>query len=137
MYKAPQKPQVAELSWSGSATTTPYTYSVSIDQQSSSFLSVSSGTDISLPLGHYYAIAYPDYTRSATSHTNQIFWHLDGTQIGKVGGSDFNSGLSTDNAEAVFTLTSAATLTLRQTSLSGSALTLTANCKIIIMRVPL
>jgi hypothetical protein len=137
MYKAPQSPQIAELTWSGSATTTPFTYSVSIDQQTTSFLTVTSGTDIDLPSGHYYAIAYPDYTRSASSDTNQIYWHLDGSQIGKVGGSDFNGGLNTDNAEAAFTSLSTATLTLRQTSLSGSALTLTSDCRIIIMRVPL
>jgi len=135
MYKSPQAPQMAELSWSGTPSAAAYTYSMSVDQQSSSFLSVSSGTDIDLPAGHYYAIAYPDYTRPG-QRNNQIYWHVDGSQVGAVGGSDHFNNESTDNAEAAFTLTSTGTLTLQQTAWSGSALTLTSDCKAIIMRVP-
>lgn len=128
---------MAELTFSGTPTTQNYTYTISIDQQTESFLSVSSSTDIDLPAGHYYAIAYPDYTRTSASINNSIHWFVDGTQSGKIGGSDHYSNYSTDNAEVTFTLTSTGVLTLRQTDWSGSAITLTSHCRIIIMRVPI
>lgn len=136
MYKAPQAPQVAELSWSGTPSAATHTYSMSIDQQTTSFATVTSGTDIDLPAGQYYAIAYPDYTRPG-QRTNQIYWFVDGTQTGSVGGSDHYNSESTDNAESAFTLTTAGTLTLQQTAWSGSAITLTSDCKAFVWRMPL
>ena len=136
MYKSPQTPQVAELSWSGTPSASSYTYAMSIDQQTSVFATVSSGTDIDLPAGHYYAIAYPDYTRPG-QRTNQIHWFVDGAQVGSVGGSDHYNQESTDNAEATFTLAATGTLTLRETAWSGAAITLTAHCKALVWRIPL
>ena len=137
MYKAPKKPQITELTWSGTPSAASFTYSMSIDQETESFATVSSGTDIDLPAGHYYAVSYSDYTRAASGTNNRIYWFVDGSQVGKKGGSDHYDSLSTDNAEATFTLTSSGTLTLRQTDWSGSALTLTTHCKALVMRVPL
>ena len=137
MYKAPQVPQMAELTFSGTPAAQNYTYTFVINQQTQNFLSISSSTDIDLPSGHYYAIAYPDYTRASTSANNAMYWHLNGTQGGKIGGSDHYTSKSTDNPEITFTLTSSGVLTLRQTAWSGSAITLTPNCRAIIMRVPL
>lgn len=136
MYKSPQTPQVAELSWSGTPSASSYTYAMSIDQQTSSFATVTSGTDIDLPAGQYYAIAYPDYTRPDLRR-HQMHWFVDGVQVGSVGGSDHFNGESTDNAEAAFTLAAAGTLTLRQTAWSGAAVTLTAHCKALVWRIPL
>jgi len=135
MYQAPQKPDIAELTWSGTPTAAAFTYSMSVDQQTSSFATVSSGTDIDLPAGHYYAIAYIDFTRLATGTNNEIYWYLDGSQIGMRGGSDHYQNESNDNPEATFTLNEPGTLTLRQTAWSGTALTLTTYCKALIWRV--
>jgi hypothetical protein len=137
MYKSPQSPKVAELSWSGTPSAASYTYSMSIDQQTASFVSISSGTDINLGSGHYYVVAYPDYTRANSTIRNQIYWFLDGSQIGAVGGSDHFNSESTDNAEAPFTVLTSGVLTLRQTAWSGSAITLTNQCKAFIYKVPL
>jgi hypothetical protein len=109
---------------------------MSIDQQTTSFATVTSGTDIDLPAGQYYAIAYPDYTRPG-QRTNQIYWFVDGTQTGSVGGSDHYNSESTDNAESAFTLTTAGTLTLQQTAWSGSPIALTSDCKAFVWRMPL
>ena len=137
MYKAPQSPMVAELTYSGTPGAQSYTYTMTINQQTTSFLSVSSSTNINLPSGQYYAIAYPDFTRTAASIRNQIHWFVDGTQTGSVGGSDHFNNESTDNAEATFTLTSTGTLTLRQTDWSGSAIALTSDARCLVWRVPL
>jgi hypothetical protein len=137
MYKAPQIPQIAELTYSGTPTSIFYTYTFSVDQQTENFLSVSSSTNIDLPSGHYYAIAYPDYTRASGNVNNSVYWYVNGSQVGKIGGSDHFSNFSTDNAEATFTLTSTGVLTLRQTDWSGTALTLTSNSRAYIFRVPL
>ena len=137
MYKSPQSPQVAELTYSGTPSAQSYTYTMTVNQQTTSFLSVSSSTDISLPAGQYYAIAYPDFTRTQTSRANEIHWFVDGTQIGSVGGSDHFNSQSTDNAEAAFTLTSTGTLTLRQTDWSGSAIALTSDARCLVWKMPL
>ena len=136
MYKSSQSPQIAELSWSGTPTGATFTYSMSIDQQTTAFATVTSGTDIDLPPGHYYAIAYPDYTRPS-QRVNQIYWFVDGVQTGSVGGSDHYNQESTDNAEATFTLTESGTLTLQQTAWSGAAITLTGHCKALVWKMPL
>ena len=136
MYKAPRAPAIAELTWSGTPSAAAFTYSFSVDQASTSFLTVTSGTDINLSRGHYYAIAYPDYTRAASGTNNVNYWFIDGVQVGMRGGSDHYASESTDNAEAAFTVTaSTGILTLRQTAWSGSALTLTSHCKALIWRV--
>lgn len=137
MYKSPQKPQIAELTWSGTPSSIFYTYNFSINQQTVSFLSVSSSTDIDLIQGHYYCIAYPDYTRTSSNVNNSVHWYLDGSQIGKIGGSDHYSNYSTDNAEATFTLKATGVLTLRQTDWSGSSIALTSNSRAFVFRVPL
>ena len=87
MYKSPQAPQIAELRYSGTPTGATFTYSITVLQQTESFLSVSSGTDIDLPAGHYYAVSYPDFTRTIASRNNKVFWFVDGVQVGKEGGS--------------------------------------------------
>ena len=136
MYQAPQAPKLAELSWSGTPSGQTFTYSMAVEQQTSSFLSVSSNTNISLGRGHYYAIAYIDFTRVSASVNNEIYWHLDGAQIGMRGGSDHFDSESTDNPEASFTvLSSSATLTLRQTDWSGFAISLTSHCRAFIWKV--
>lgn len=135
-YRAPTKPYIAELRYSGSPTQVNYTYSLAILQQTESLLSVSSGTDLSLPAGHYYCVAYPDFTRSGTTDNNQIHWFLDGTQIGKLGGSDFYGGESCDSAEAAFTLHVSGVLTLRQTAQNNNAITLTNDALAYVWRVP-
>lgn len=135
MYKAPRKIKAAFLSWSGTPTGATHTYDFSVDSQTESFVTVSSSTDITLGSGAYYAIAYPDYTRAATSTNNEIYWFLDGVQIGKRGGSDHYDGESCDNPETSFVITGSGTLTLRQTAWSGSAITLTSHCKALIMKV--
>ena len=138
MYKSPQKPQIAELSWSGVSNAESYTYSLSIDQKTTNFISINNGTDAQLQSGHYYCIAYPDYTRTA-QYNNQIYWFIDGIQTGSVGGSDHFNQESTDNAEATFTLLSGGILTLQQTAWSGtgSVITMTSHCKALIWRIPL
>ncbi len=137
MYKAPQSPKVAELTYSGTPNAQSYTYTMTINQQTTNFLSVSSNTDIVLSAGQYYAIAYPDFTRTASSRRNQIHWFIDGVQIGSVGGSDHFNNESTDNAEATFTLISTGTLTLRQTDWSGNAITLTSDARALVWKMPL
>jgi len=62
MHQAPQIPKIAELSWSGTPSGATHTYSMSVDQQTSAFATVSSSTDITLSRGHYYAIALIDCT---------------------------------------------------------------------------
>jgi len=135
MHQAPQVPKIAELSWSGTPTAATFTYSMSVDQQTSAFATVSSGTDITLSRGHYYAIAYIDFTRTASTTNNEIYWHLDGSPIGMRGGSDHYQNESNDNPEATFSLDSSATLTLRQTAWSGSAIALTSHCKAFVWKV--
>jgi|DEB0MinimDraft_10_1074344.scaffolds.fasta_scaffold01736_2 hypothetical protein len=136
MYKSPQAPQIAELRYSGTPTGATFTYSITVLQQTESFLSVSSGTDIDLPAGHYYAVSYPDFTRTIASRNNKVFWFVDGVQVGKEGGSDYYSGQSTDCAQATFTLHEAGVLTLQQVAWSGAAITLTNDAFIYIWRVP-
>lgn len=135
MYQAPQAPAIAELTWSGTPSAATHTYSMSIDQQTSPFVTVSSGTDITLGPGHYYAIAYIDFTRLATSTNNEIYWHLDGSQIGMRGGSDHFQNESNDNPECSFSVAVSSTLTLRQTAWSGTALALTSDCRALIWKV--
>ena len=135
MYKAPRKIKAAFLSWSGTPTGATHTYDCSVDSETESFVTVASSTNITLGSGAYYVIAYPDYTRSDTGTNNEVYWFLDGSQIGKRGGSDHYDGESCDNAEASFVLTGAGVLTLRQTAWSGSALVLTSHCKALIMKV--
>ena len=136
MYRAPIPPDIAELRYSGTPTTASFTYDVILLQQSSSFVTITNNTNIELPEGHYYVQALPDFTRASATRNNQVFWFLDGNQIGKEGGSDYYQSQSTDIAEATFTLHESGTLTLRQTAWSGSAIVLTNDSLIYIWRVP-
>jgi hypothetical protein len=141
-YRHPVAPYVCELRFSGTPTQTAYTYTLTILQQTvSNLLSVSNGTDLNLPAGHYYAQALGDFTRPSPGHwttarTNQMHWFLDGNQIGKVGGSDYHANESCDAAECAFTLHSSGVLTLRQTASANGSLSWTSDAIAYVWRVP-
>ena len=136
-YRDPMNPFVAEIRFSGTPAAANFTYTLNILQQTTSnLLSVSNGTDLTLPPGHYYCVSYPDFTRASSSYSNEVHWFLDGVQIGKPGGSDHYGGQSTDLSEATFTIHEDAVLTLRQTAWSGSAISLTNDAIAYIWRVP-
>ena len=129
---------MAELRFSGVPTQVAYTYTLTILQQTTaSLFSISNNTDLNLPVGYYYASAHPDFTRTSTSRNNQVHWFLDGTQIGKVGGSDYYNSESCDLAEATFTLHSSGVLTLRQTAQAVGTINWTNDAHAYIWRVPL
>jgi hypothetical protein len=135
-YRSPMTPFVAELRWSGTPTQTNFTYTLNILQQTTpNLLSITNGTDLNLPTGHYYCAAYPDFTRSGTGQTNQVHWFLGGVQIGKTGGSDHYNSESTDIAEAAFTLHTNSILTLRQTAQANGTISLTNDAIAYIWRV--
>ena len=129
---------MAALNWTGTATTnTDMTFTIE-DQVPSSFITslTSSNTEINLPVGHYFAQAYCDYTRSSTSDNNQFSWYVNSTQSGHYGAVDFYNSKSSDVAETEFTLTSAGVLTLKITAQNGSAVTLNnSHCLALIWRV--
>lgn len=137
MYKSPQKPQILEFEWPGTPNSQVFDFNINILQQTTNFASISQNTTIVLPPGHYYCIAYPDFTRSAASHNNAVYWHLNNTQIGNIGGSDHYQSNNTDNPEASFTLTQTGNLNLRQTQWfgSGTSLAFTNDSRGLIMRV--
>lgn len=130
-------PDIVELRFSGIPNATPYTYTLAILQQTGSWASITNGTDLNLPSGYYYVSAHPDFTRTSTSRNNQIHWFLDGTQMGKVGGSDYYNSESCDLAEATFTLHSSGILTLRQTAQAVGTISWTNDAIAYVWRVPL
>lgn len=136
MFRSPQPPDMVELRFGGVPTQVNFTYDLTILQQTGSLFTVTNNTDLNLPEGHYYAAAYPDFTRTSTSNNNQIHWFVDGVQTGKVGGSDYYSGHSTDIAQATFTLHESGILTLRQTAQNAGTITLTNDAIAYIWRVP-
>jgi len=129
---------MTSLTWSGTASTNTYMTFTIDDELPSSFISslTSSNTEINLPAGHYFAQAYADYTRSATSDNCQFSWYVDGSQNGHYGAVDFYNSKSSDVAETSFTLTSTGVLRLRITAQSGNNVNLNnSHCLALVWRV--
>lgn len=128
--------QITLLTWSGTPTLNTYlTFAVGAELPSAFITSLTStNTEINLPAGNYFAQAYVDYTRSATSDVFEFKWELGGSIIGHIGQTDLMNSRSSDVAEAAFELTSAGVLRLKVTSASGSAVTLNSHCMILIWR---
>lgn len=127
--------EIAVLTWGGAPSVgQPFTLTL-LDHTWSPVPSVGA-TSITLPQGEYLAQAYSASTRTGTSQNLKYGWAVDGAQVGMVGQTDLMDGRNNDIAEAVFSVSSSATLELRLTASAGSALpTLTSNCRIVVWRV--
>jgi|TARA_R100000084_G_C4621315_1_gene133302 hypothetical protein len=129
--------KVAYIRWSGTASLNTYmTFTVDQELPSSFITSLTqTNTEINLPVGHYFAQAYIDYTRSSTNDNNQFGWFVDGTLSGHYGSSDYYHANTCDVAETAFTLESAGALRLKITGVNGSAASLNdPHCVAIIWR---
>lgn len=128
--------QLAYLRWSGTPTVnTHMTFAVDQELPTSFITSLTqTNTEINLPPGHYFAQAYIDYTRTATSHNNQFAWFVNGTLKGHYGSSDYYHANTCDVAEAAFTLTSAGTLRLKITAENATLTLNDPHCVAIIWR---
>lgn len=122
-----KKVQIANLSWGGSAALNSYCdFSVLTELPTSFVSSLTNGnTEINLPAGHYFAQAFPDYTRSASTEQIRFQFELDGSLIDHFGQSDIylhtgSSGNTCDNAEAVFSVSTTAVLKIKVTQRDGS-----------------
>jgi len=129
---------IAYINWSGTpANNTFMTFTIDQELPSSFIVSLTqTDTQINLPAGHYFAQAYIDYTRTATSSNNKFEWFVNGVSSGHVGSSDFFHANTCDVAESTFTLTSAGSLRLKITGVTGSVITLNSDhCAVILWRV--
>lgn len=128
---------LAYIRWSGTPSSGTF-MTFTIDQElPSSFITslTQTNTEINLPAGHYFAQAYIDYTRTATTDNNKFEWFVNGSQSGHVGSSDYYHANTCDVAETAFSLTSAGTLRLKITGVTGSTMTLNdPHCVIILWR---
>ena len=122
-----KKVQISTLSWAGSAALNSYCDFAILTEMPSSFVTslTNSNTEINLPAGHYFAQAFPDYTRSASTEQIRFQFELDGSLIDHFGQSDIylhtgSSGNTCDNAEAVFTVTTTAVLRIKVIKRDGS-----------------
>jgi hypothetical protein len=100
---------------------------------------VESGGVLTLPSGHYYALATCGLTRSSASSNVRFSFYLDSAEVGKAGQSDMYlsvNGLNCDTAECAFTVPagSTATLELRVIGVETPFPTITADSAFVVMR---
>ena len=95
---------------------------------------VSTGDTLTLPAGHYFAQAFSSISRTTGSQNIAYQFYVDGEAVGLKGQSDFFNNLDNDVADAVFSLTSPATLSLRLTGLNGALPTVLSNSRIALWR---
>lgn len=97
------------------------------------------GTGLTLPSGHYRAMAKVFATRTAANQNVEFTFQVGGSNVGKPGQTDIlnNSG-NCDQADATFSLTSSDTLELVITTIEGAPFpTLTSDCTLILWRTSL
>ena len=97
------------------------------------------GTGLTLPTGHYRAMAKVFATRTAANQNIQFTFQVGGSSVGKAGQTDIlnNSG-NCDQADATFSLTSSDTLELVITGLEGGSFpTVTSDSTLILWRTDL
>jgi len=100
---------------------------------------VESGGVLTLPPGHYYALATCGLTRSSASSNVRFSFYLDSVAVGKTGQSDMYlsvNGLNCDTAECAFTVPtgSTATLELRVVGVETPFPTITTDSAFVVMR---
>lgn len=112
---AAKKVKISTLEFDGTMSTGNYCDFTIVDEFPSAFITslTATNTEINLPTGHYFVQAFLDYTRSSVSEEIKFQWELDSTLEGHWGASDFYHANTVDNAEAVFSLTSAGVLKLK------------------------
>jgi len=131
--------EVAMFRWSASSVNTTATL-VSDGSTWATAPSVSGGV-ITLPAGHYYALATCGITRTATSQNIRFGFFVDGVLSGKTGQTDLYDGTASFNAnsdlgEAVITVNSGQTKTLdlRATASQSTFPTVTTDSAFVLMR---
>jgi hypothetical protein len=97
------------------------------------------GTGLTLPSGHYRAMAKVFATRASANQNIEFTFQVGGSNVGKPGQTDiFNNSGNCDQADATFSLTSSDTLELVITAKEGSSFpSLTSDCTLILWRTNL
>lgn len=95
-----------------------------------------SGSEITLPAGHYSASAWVAITRTSTSQNVRFRFTLDGANIGLLGQSDMYANAHCDAADAEFSVDEGTTAVLRiiNAAVETSLPTVTANSRLVIWR---
>lgn len=129
--------EVAMFRWS--ATSQNIAVTLTADASTWPMPPVESGGVITLPAGHYYALATCGLTRTSASSNVRFSFYSDGVAVGKVGQSDMYlslNGLNCDTAECAFTVPmgSSSSLELRVVGVETPFPTITADSAFVIMR---
>jgi hypothetical protein len=95
-----------------------------------------SGSEITLPAGHYSASAWVAITRTSAAQNVRFRFTLDGANIGLLGQSDMYLNTHCDAADAEFSVDEGTTAVLRITNVAveTSLPTVTANSRLVIWR---